>query len=157
MPDLVVPDTELACPMRLLQKLLLASSIVFNFYCVTGSKKCFSSPCFKRSCINVLFRVSPSSSDRRMYFFISSETRAPYARQYNFSLPAIFHGSIKCDIASMIFFTAHSLFFIWDDPRSRCLPVFGHSGSSIMSHIFSISSKSFALDKVFRAQRWYTS
>ena len=55
-----------------------------------------------------------------------------------FSLSAIFHGFVKCDLSSMIFFTAHPLFFVWDELWSRCLPVFGHSRSSFMSHVSSI-------------------
>ena len=149
MPDRVAPCTESDSLVMFWNTVLLASSIVFNVWRATVSKKS-SWPCINCSFMNVLFKILPSSSARRISTSISCEIGAPDDRQYNLSLSGIFYGFVKWDIASMTFFTAHSLFLIWHALRSRYLPDFGHFGSSIMSHISSIFSKSFAHEEVVR-------
>ena len=74
---------------------------------------------------------------------------------YNLPLSGIFHGFVRWGVASMTFFTAHSLVLIWDASRSRCLPDFGHSGSSIMSHMRSMLHSSQIYQAVHLEHRIY--
>ena len=74
---------------------------------------------------------------------------------YNLPLSGIFHGFVKWGVASMTFFTAHSLVLIWDASRLRCLSDFEHSGSSIMSHMRSMLHSSQIYQAVHLEHRTY--
>ena len=125
-------------------------------------KKCFSCPCFKRSCTNVFFRVFASSSAQRMSFSISSETRVPYARQYDFTLSAIFHRFVKCDIALFEFYRnstdwlSHDAGSACGESRNRLLTVLYLFSFCLLVLCFRVApSEVFFEYMSFKLFRWY--
>ena len=153
MPGLVVPDTELAWLVSLLKKLFWWHLLQSLTSAVWQDQKSFSCPCFKHwMCFLESFQAH-QPKECLFLFLLKQEPRMQSIIIFVHCLPWIC--KVWYSFHDFLYSTHFSLLSQIIASGSQCLPDFGHSGSSIMLHISSISSKRFALEDVVQTQHWY--
>ena len=136
----------------------MTSSTVFNFCRVTGSKKFLMSMFMSMSHVKHWMCFSESFQAHQpkeclFLFLLKQEPQMQGIIIFVHYLPWIC--KVWYSFHDFLYSTRFSLLSQIIASGSQCLPDFGHSGSSIMLHISSISSKRFALEDVVQTQHWY--